>query len=63
MPVPTLMIQGGSDFCDSPEESEGQEVYFTGGYRRVLIYGAGHFVHREAPQEVAEVIAAHIARP
>src|SRR5215470_2304817 len=61
--VPTLMIQGGSDFCDSPEESEGQEVYFTDGYRRVLIYGADHFVHREAPQEVAEVIAAHIARP
>ncbi|HMD20728.1 MAG TPA: alpha/beta hydrolase [Alloacidobacterium sp.] len=60
--VPTLMIQGGSDFCDSPEESEGQASYFTGGYHRILINGAGHFVHREAPQEAAEAIADHIAR-
>jgi len=59
--VPTLMIQGGSDFCDSPKESEGQEKYFTGGYRRIVIDGAGHFVHREAPQAVAEAVIAHLS--
>ena len=59
--TPTLMIQGASDFCDGPEESAGQEVYFTNGYRRLLLNGIGHFVHREAPQKVAEAIAKHLA--
>jgi len=58
--VPTLMIQGGSDFCDGPEESANQEKYFRGGYRRLLIDGAGHFVHREAPQEVAFALIDHL---
>ena len=59
--VPTLMIQGGSDFCDSPQESEGQESWFTGGYRRIVIDGAGHFVHREASQTVADAIITHLS--
>jgi len=46
--VPTLMIQGGSDFCDDPSESEGLEQYFTGGYERVLLDGVGHFPHRRS---------------
>jgi pimeloyl-ACP methyl ester carboxylesterase len=41
--IPTLMIQGGSDFCDDPGESEGLERYFTGDYERVLLDGVGHF--------------------
>jgi pimeloyl-ACP methyl ester carboxylesterase len=51
--TPTLMIQGASDFCDPPSESEGLEPYFTGGYQRVLLDGVGHFPHREAPDAVA----------
>jgi hypothetical protein len=33
--TPTLMIQGGANGCDEPASSEGQERFFTGGYRRV----------------------------
>jgi pimeloyl-ACP methyl ester carboxylesterase len=55
------MIQGASDFCDGPEESAGQEIYFTNGYRRLLLDGIGHFAHREAPQKVAEAIVNHLA--
>jgi pimeloyl-ACP methyl ester carboxylesterase len=54
--TPTLMIQGASDFCDAPSESEGMEAYFTGSYRRVLLNGVGHFPHREAPDAVVTSI-------
>ncbi len=54
--IPTLMIQGGSDFCDLPSASEGQERYFLSGYERVVIEGVGHFPHREAPSAVAEAV-------
>jgi pimeloyl-ACP methyl ester carboxylesterase len=54
--TPTLMIQGASDSCDPPKESEGQERFFTGRYRRVLLEGVGHFPHREAPDNVSAAI-------
>ena len=54
--TPTLMIQGASDFCDAPEESEGLNRFFTGGYRRLLIDGVGHFPHREAPSLVSDAV-------
>jgi pimeloyl-ACP methyl ester carboxylesterase len=54
--VPTLMIQGGSDFCDPPSESEGLEGHFTAGYDRIVIPEVGHFPHREAPAIVAAAI-------
>jgi pimeloyl-ACP methyl ester carboxylesterase len=41
--VPTLMLQGAADFCDEPASSEGLDGYVTGGYRREVIGGAGHF--------------------
>ena len=46
--------------CDPPSESERQERYFTGGYRRVLLDGVGHFPAREAPNEVANEIVSHL---
>lgn len=58
--TPTLMIQGGADMCDPPSESEGQERYFTGGYRRVLLHGVGHFPAREAPDEVASEVLSQL---
>ncbi len=58
--VATLMIQGLSDFCDAPAESEGLEAHFTGGYQRMLLQGVGHFPHREAPVEVATAILQHL---
>jgi pimeloyl-ACP methyl ester carboxylesterase len=54
--VPTLMIQGESDFCDPPSESEGLEGHFTEGYERVVVAEVGHFPHREAPATIAEAI-------
>jgi pimeloyl-ACP methyl ester carboxylesterase len=57
--TPTLMIQGLSDYCDSPKESEGLEAFFTGGYRRVVLENVGHFPHREAPKLVADAVLDH----
>jgi len=53
------MIQGLSDFCDSPSESEGLEGFCTGGYRRLMLENVGHFPHREAPELVAETVVHH----
>lgn len=58
--TPTLMIQGGSDFCDAPSESEGQERHFAGGYRRIVLDGVGHFPAREDPAAVARAVIAHL---
>jgi len=58
--TPTLMIQGGTDFCDEPASSEGMEGHFTGGYKRVVLDGVGHFPPREAPDKVADLVIAHL---
>ena len=55
--IPTLMVQGQADSCDAPSESEGIEKFFAREYQRVLIPGAGHFPHREAPDEVASAVS------
>jgi pimeloyl-ACP methyl ester carboxylesterase len=57
--VPTLMLQGGADYCDEPASSGGLDQYFSGGYWREIIEGIGHFPHREAPELVAESVLAH----
>ena len=54
------MIQGGRDYCDEPPSSQGQDRYFTGGYRRIVIEDASHFPHREAPAEVAAALLEHL---
>jgi pimeloyl-ACP methyl ester carboxylesterase len=57
--IPTLMLQGGADTCDSPTESEALDQYFTAGYQRQVLEGVGHFPHREAPDLVAHAVATH----
>jgi pimeloyl-ACP methyl ester carboxylesterase len=57
--VPTLMVQGGSDFCDPPSSSEGLDDHFD-AYRRVILDGIGHFPHREAPDLVADLVRDHL---
>jgi pimeloyl-ACP methyl ester carboxylesterase len=57
----TLVIHGGADTCTDPSTSAGQEGFFTGGYRRVVIDGVGHFPQREAPQAVADAVIAHLS--
>lgn len=58
--VPTLMLQGAADTCDSPQESAGLDQYFLAGYERLVLAGVGHFPHREAPEVVATAILAHL---
>ena len=58
--TPTLMIQGTSDACDPPSESEGLERHFAGRYERVLLEGIGHFPHREAVNAVASAVGRHL---
>jgi pimeloyl-ACP methyl ester carboxylesterase len=58
--APALMIQGVADMCDPPSESDGQERYFSGGYRRVLLEKVGHFPAREAPEKVASEVGVHL---
>jgi pimeloyl-ACP methyl ester carboxylesterase len=52
--VPTLTIFGDAD--PVRELSEGEHVNFTAGYRFELVEGAGHFVHRERPDEVNRLV-------
>jgi pimeloyl-ACP methyl ester carboxylesterase len=59
--VPTLMVQGGSDYCDEPSSSERLEPYFAAGYRRVVLAGIGHFPHREAPTQIAALAHDHLS--
>ncbi len=58
--VPTLMIQGGADCSDPPDQSEEQHHFFSAGYRRIVLDGVGHFPARESPAVVAEAITAHL---
>jgi pimeloyl-ACP methyl ester carboxylesterase len=58
--VPTLMIQGGADWCDEPASSEGLDAYFSAGYRRLMVDGVGHFPLRESPTIVAQAIIEHL---
>ncbi|WP_277183728.1 alpha/beta fold hydrolase [Caballeronia sp. BR00000012568055] len=59
--TPTLVIHGGADTCTDESTSAGQEGHFTGGYRRVVIDGVGHFPQREAPDAVADALIAHFS--
>ena len=58
--TPTLLIQGDADRCNPPSESADQAQHFTGFYHRVLLEGVGHFPAREAPDQVAKVVLAHL---
>lgn len=58
--TPTLLLHGAEDRCLLPASSEDSAQYFRAEYRRVLIEGAGHFLQRERPAEVAAEILHHV---
>ncbi len=56
--VPTLALHGTRDRPKRLEsfESAAMDAYFTGGLEKVIIPGAGHFMHQERPEEVNPLI-------
>lgn len=61
IPVPTLYIHGRNDGCIGLEAMEGLEKAFAAGVERVVL-DAGHFVHRERPDEVNRLIGEFLRR-
>jgi pimeloyl-ACP methyl ester carboxylesterase len=54
---PTLNIQGARDAVDLPADTHlGQEAFYRGGLESVVLEGCGHFLHRERPDAVAQLI-------
>ncbi len=45
--VPTLAIHGSNDGCIGPYLLEGMEALFPAGLEKLIVEGAGHFVHQE----------------
>jgi len=58
--VPTIFAQGGMDASDLPAGSEEQAEYFSGGYRRVVLRGVGHFPHREDSAAIAKLLQSQL---
>ena len=52
--VPTLALHGTRDRPKRLDafESAAMDAFFTGGLEKVIIPGAGHFMHQEKPAEV-----------
>lgn len=57
VPVPAVVLFGEDDGIDLLTPASTQEAgRFPGGYRTQVVPGAGHFLHRERPDVVAEAV-------
>lgn len=54
--VPTTVLHGDADGATLVQSSAGQEASFSGGYRRRVLSGVGHFVQREKPSAVVDAV-------
>lgn len=54
--VPTMIVHGRDDGCLGVEFLDGMEASFPKGLEKVVVDGAGHFVHLEKPDEVASAV-------
>ncbi|MEM7031938.1 MAG: alpha/beta hydrolase [Chloroflexota bacterium] len=55
--VPTLCLVGGADGALDLSQMENTKTCFTDEYSYQIIQGVGHFLHREAPDEVFRQIS------
>ena len=53
---PALYLHGADDGCIGPECCEGMEACYAGPFEHHLLQGAGHFLHRELPDQVNTII-------
>jgi pimeloyl-ACP methyl ester carboxylesterase len=52
--VPAINLQGGADGIGALGATDRAAAHFGGRYERRVLPGVGHFVPREAPQDVAQ---------
>ena len=62
--VPTQVLIGEQDGCMSPRLLDHTVNHgdFPGGLRVERVSGAGHFLHLERPETVADLLIAHLKR-
>ncbi|MEV0355698.1 alpha/beta fold hydrolase [Nocardia sp. NPDC050697] len=61
--LPTLYLHGAADTCGRVELGLEAERHLPAGSRRVVVPGAGHFLHLERPDAVNELIRTWLDRP
>ena len=54
--VPTIVLHGACDGVGPAEQSATHARFFTGRYERRVVPRAGHFLSREAPDEVVRAV-------
>jgi pimeloyl-ACP methyl ester carboxylesterase len=59
--VPLLALHGEQDGCVLPPTIDDRKR-FSGPYERALVPGVGHFLHLEAPAEIAGRVSAWLQR-
>jgi pimeloyl-ACP methyl ester carboxylesterase len=62
VPVPALHLHGEDDGCIGASMTRGAERFYRSGYRLEIVRGAGHFLQREKPEEVAAVLRSFLIR-
>ncbi|HVP28520.1 MAG TPA: alpha/beta hydrolase [Myxococcota bacterium] len=56
VPVETLYLHGADDGCIGVGATRGMEAGYAAGVRKVIVEGAGHFLHLERPRVVNDAI-------
>ena len=60
--TPTVYVQGAVDGVNPPEASKDVPSKFDGPFEFVTLAGVGHFVPREAPEAMADLLARHFGK-